>query len=124
VGMKSKPRKSPPSDTGRRMGAPESPASNETFLRRVDPPGKAGLANETRPGIGTRADEPFPGEPGPEKSDRGTEGTTLGNVAKRQHSGREPNDKALPREAQEQRPDSWAQEAERSTGVSGHSGST
>jgi len=47
-----------------------------------------------------------------------------GNVAQKQHSGREPNDKPLPKSPQEQRPDTWAQEAERSTSVSGHTSST
>jgi hypothetical protein len=110
VGMNTPPRKN---KSERRSGAPESAASNETFPRRTDPPGEAGLANETRPGLGTRRDEPFPGEP-----PRAEEGVAD------PESSREPNDKPVPREPQEQMPDSWAHEAERQTGVSGHLGSS
>ena len=78
------------------------------------------MANEARPGLGTRANDPFPGETG--KKRPLTDETRKGSVADHQRSGREPNDKPLPRDPQEQRPDTWAQEAERSTGVSGHSG--
>lgn len=123
-GMKSKSRKSPPPDASRRSSAPESPASNETFPRRTDPPGKAGLANEARPGLGTRSDEPFPGEPGVKPVEGAEPKETQGNLAKRQRSGREPNDKPIPRDPQEQQPDTWAHEAERSTGVSGHTSSS
>lgn len=42
------------------------------------------------------------------------------SVAERQRSSREPNDQPLPRDPVEQRSDTWAREAERSTGVSGH----
>lgn len=126
--MKDQPRdqkSNRPTTEKRRTGAPESPQSNETFKRRSIPPSQAGLANETRPGLGTRAKKPFPGEPGDEPKE-GSSGDKLAknNVAKRQHSSREPNDKPLPREPQEQRPDTWAHEAERSTGVSGHSSGT
>jgi hypothetical protein len=120
--MKSKDRKSPPTDS-RRAGVPESPQSNETFPRRTDPPAKAGLANENRPGSGTRSDEPSPSESQNERANEHRP-RAVGDVAKRQRSGREPNDKPAPRDPQEQSPDSWAQETERSTGVSGHSSST
>ncbi len=111
-----------PASEKRRTGAPESPQSNETFKRRTDPPGQAGLANETRPGLGTRALEPAPcAEGAPEPRDENDEATGDDSVARRQRSSREPNDKPLPRDPQEQRPDTWAHEAERSTGVSGHS---
>ena len=118
--MKTPPRdnKDDGSPTKRRTGAPESRQSNETFPRRTDPPGKAGLANETRPGLGTRGTDVSPdANPGDAKLPKGE------TVAQRQRSSREPNDKPLPRDPQEQRPDTWAHEAERSTGVSGHSGS-
>lgn len=107
-----------------RAGAPESRQTKETFSRRTRPPGEVGLANETRPGLGTRHDEPFPGEPStaqPAPPPAKAEGDT---VAQHQHSGVEPNDKPLPREPQEQASDSWAHEAERSTGVSGHTSYT
>lgn len=117
------PKLNQPISGNRRSGASESPASNKTFKRRTKPPGQAGLANETRPGLGTRGNEPFPGKP--EGDDASQDGKLAkGNVAKHQRSGREPNDKPLPRVPQEQRPDTWAHEAERSTGVSGHSSST
>ena len=82
------------------------------------------MGNEAGPGLGTRADAPFPGAPGRETS---AEGTPLHpeaekTVAQRQHSSREPNDQPIPREPVEQQPDSWDHEEERSTGVSGHMG--
>lgn len=120
-----------PSDKGprgerapqRRSGAPESRQSKETFPARTAPPGEVGLANETRPGLGTRRDEPFPGEPPHAPAEKpGDAGED--NVARHQHSSIEPNDKPLPREPREQGPDSWAHEEEHDTGVSGHLGST
>jgi hypothetical protein len=103
-----------------RAGAPESGQTKETFPRRKAPPGEVGLANETRPGLGTRFNEPFPGEPHGGQPPPGAEPQEGDTVAQHQHSSIEPNDKPLPREPQEQAPDSWAHEAERSTGVSGH----
>src|SRR3954468_14021152 len=41
----------------KRPGRPESPQSNATFPKRSEKPGEAGLANEARPGLGTRQDE-------------------------------------------------------------------
>ncbi|HVS53190.1 MAG TPA: hypothetical protein VHD62_12610 [Opitutaceae bacterium] len=79
--------------------APESTASNETFPERTRRPGTAGLANDARPGLGTRresSDEPVDTEP----------------IKYRQ-----------PRPApREQNSQSLAQEEQRDTGVSGHSG--
>lgn len=132
VRMKTPPRKDKDATVGkkdqdstvgkRRSGAPESQSSNETFPHRTDPPGKTGLANEVRPGLGTRretdASPTKPGDarlPDPEQEND--------DLPRRQRSGTEPNDKPLPRDPQEQRPDSWAQEEERDTGVSGHLGS-
>lgn len=78
------------------------------------------MGNEARPGLGTRMNEPFPGEPGDAKlPDPEQENDDL---PRRQRSSREPNDRPLPREPQEQRPDTWAHEAERDTGASGKSG--
>lgn len=105
----------------RRAGLPESPQSEETFPHRTEPPGQAGLANEARPGLGTRRDEPFPGEPRhTPPADSGEEAED--NVSRHQHSSREPNDKPLPRDPREQMPDSWNHEEERDTGASGHMG--
>lgn len=120
--MKRAPRKNieKPSTSKRPAGGSESPQSRKTFARRTKPPGEVGLANETRPGLGTRFNEPFPGEPPLSASAGVVENSGEQTVAQRQHSSIEPNDKPLPREPQEQRPDSWAHEAERSTGVSGH----
>lgn len=121
--MKTPPRKNPDdrNNPKRRSGAPESKQSNETFPRRTEPPGQAGLANEGRPGLGTRRNEPFPGDPGqaPEAS---SDAEAKDTVAQRQRSSREPNDKPLPKKPQEQGSDTWAHEAERSTGVSGQLG--
>src|SRR5688572_21137583 len=45
---------------GSKRGKPESPESRETFPHRTDKPGQVGLANEARPGLGTRADNVDP----------------------------------------------------------------
>lgn len=109
------------SSNTRRSGRPESEGSKDSFSHRTDPPGAAGLANEARPGLGTRHDEPFPGEPG-EAQPAESEPESPDSVAARQRSGREPNDRPLPRDPQEEPADSWSQDEERSTGVSGHLG--
>lgn len=95
-------------------GAPETEESRKTFPKRQQKPGAAGLANEARPGLGTRADDPDPSsnQDGPDQSD----------------SDADSKPKATPRgyeeprpEPREQPPDSWAHEQERSTGASGQS---
>jgi hypothetical protein len=103
---------------GRRVkgGAPETEASRSTFPKRTQKPGDEGLANEPRPGLGTRADEVDPASIPPEppkdaKSESKPQATP--------HGYEEP--RPAPRE---QAPDSMAHEQERSTGVSGHSGNT
>lgn len=98
-------------------GLPESPASRETFPEREKRPGQVGLANEARPGLGTRAeDERERNDPHPEKkshiSDKGKPKATP-------HGYEEPRP-----EPREQEPNSLAHEQERSTGVSGHMGNT
>jgi hypothetical protein len=97
-------------------GAPESPESRETFEQRTKKPGDAGLANEARPGLGSRADyaDPavIPTEPPKEAKSRSKPEAT-------KHSYEEPRP-----EPREQPSDSMAHEQERSTGVSGHSGNT
>ncbi len=96
--------------------APETPESRETFPQRTKKPGTAGLANEARPGLGTRADE----------SDANLE-TEGPDQAPEAHSNSKP--KATPHGYEEPRPapreqasDSMAHELERSTGASGQSG--
>jgi hypothetical protein len=97
-------------------GQPESAASRNTFPKRTAKPGDTGLANEARPGLGSRADDADPAEApdvsAPRKKDRSKPEAT-------------PRGYEEPRpEPREQSPDSLAHEQERSTGVSGHSGST
>jgi hypothetical protein len=97
-------------------GAPESRGSRETFPKRTKKPGSAGLANEVRPGLGTRADyadpSPIPDQPPKEATSKSKpEATPRGYEEPR-------------KEPREQPPDSLAHEQERSTGVSGHSGNT
>ncbi len=102
-------------------GQPESPQSRETFAQREKRPGEVGLANEARPGLGTRADD--------------TEKPAVVEASPR--SKRRPrrafDDNSQPRatpyaydeprpEPREQAPDSMAHEQERSTGASGHMG--
>lgn len=98
--------------------APESAASRETFPERRKKPGAAGLANEPRPGLGTRMGEAYP----PRRP-----------ATKEELEASEPDDpkqkpRATPRGYEEPRPepreqtsDSRAAEEERDTGVSGHS---
>ena len=100
--------------------SPESAGSRETFPEREKKPRDVGLANEARPGLGTRADR------GPHEEDIAPPKPT----ARKQ---KEDNDKPKatrygynePRpEPREQDPDSLAHEQERQTGVSGHTGNT
>lgn len=97
-------------------GAPESRGSRATFPKRTKKPGKAGLANEVRPGLGTRADyadpSPIPNRPPKEAKSKSKPEATP-------HGYEEPRP-----EPREQPSDSLAHEEERSTGVSGHSGIT
>jgi hypothetical protein len=105
----------------------------ERMRQRVQPPGEAGLANESRPGLGSRSSEQEPpeGEPG------ASEQPQAPNAAPREHkedarqgatSGQQPRPAAVPRpptapeihEPREQQADSFEQQQERSTGVSGH----
>jgi hypothetical protein len=97
-------------------GAPESPQSRQTFPKRSRKPGAAGLANEARPGLGTRADEADPNA-GPGEIPK--EAKSQSKPKATPHAYEEPRP-----EPREQRPDSLAHEQERSTGVSGHTGNT
>jgi hypothetical protein len=104
-------------------GRPESPQSKETFAQREKRPGEVGLANEARPGLGTRADD--------------SEEAVAVNVASGSRSKRRPrktvDDNSQPRatpyayeeprpEPREQAADSLAHQQERSTAASGHMG--
>jgi len=79
-------------------------------------PGHAGLANESRPGLGTRNDDPDPAHKpkglSPEASQRGQPKATMRGYE-------EPRP-----EPREQSSDPQASDEERSTGVSGHMGNT
>jgi hypothetical protein len=97
-------------------GAPESAPSRKTFPERTKKPGRVGLANEARPGLGTRADDAdpadIPAHPPKEAASRSKPKATP-------HGYEEPTP-----EPREQPSDSLAHEQERQTGVSGHSGGT
>jgi hypothetical protein len=99
---------------GRGPGRPESAASRETFTERTRKPGDAGLANEARPGLGSRTENqsepPVPASAPPEAKSPGKPKATP-------HGYEEP--RPAPRD---QPPDTRAHEEERSTGVSGQSG--
>jgi hypothetical protein len=99
--------------------ARESAASRETFPKRRKKPGEVGLANEVRPGLGTRA------KTGPSKDTKaGSKTRSSGSV----RYDKEPLGRVAPlpplkprRAPREQASDSFAHEMERDTGVSGHS---
>lgn len=87
----------------------------DAFEKRSRPPGEAGLANEARPGLGTRADEKSETPAAPKRTE--SEGEPRAVEAARMYHPPRPD-------PQEQNPDSMAQEYQRSTGVSGHMGGT
>jgi hypothetical protein len=105
--------------SGPHPGAKESPGSVETFPLRTKRPGTVGLANEGRPGLGTRADAVSPGA-SPADLPKREKGKGVGE------SGESPVPKPPDKrpEPEEQDPNSLAQEQQRSTGVSGHAGGT
>jgi hypothetical protein len=79
--------------------------------QRTEPPGEAGLANENRPGLGTRAahtDQPL----------------TRGRPVDVQRQASDQGQTTKRPEPREQRSDSLAQEQQRSTGMSGMSSGT
>lgn len=79
----------------------------------VKKPGQVGLANEARPGLGTRADDPQPAA----ASETPEEAESLTKPRATRLGYEEPRP-----EPREQDPNSFAHEEERSTGVSGHMG--
>ena len=97
-------------------GAPESRESRETFPERTRKPGSVGLANEARPGLGTRSDDPDP-QSVPAEPPKEARSKSKPKATKRGYEEPRP-------EPREQAPDTMAHEQERSTGVSGHTGMT
>jgi hypothetical protein len=110
------PRPTVPS--GPQSGAHESPESTETFPQRTKRPGQVGLANEARPGLGTRGTDADPRNPEP--AGRRTD-SKVAEDAIEAEPPHPPERKPTPAE---QDSDSLAQEQQRSTGVSGHAGGT
>lgn len=100
-------------------GAPETPESRATFPERTRKPGKAGLANEARPGLGTRADDADAAAARAERPLPEASGNDGGQPKVTERTYEEPRP-----EPREQPADSLEHEQERSTGVSGHSGNT
>lgn len=107
--------------SGQHPGSPESRESIETFPLRTKPPGKVGLANEVRPGLGTRAVDAKTGQSLGDSKKPASDGSTKDNRNLDQPLRQPP---AEPHEPSEQDSDSLAQEQQRSSGVSGHSGGT
>lgn len=97
-------------------GAPETPESRKTFPKRTEKPGHAGLANEARPGLGTRGDD---AEATKRAEAQLPEAKSRSRPRATEHGYEEP-----PPAPREQSPDTMEHEEERSTGVSGHSGAT
>jgi hypothetical protein len=79
--------------------------------QRVQRPGEAGLANENRPGLGTRAEGGDQPDPRDRPVDVQRQASDQGQTTKRP-------------EPREQKSDSLAQEQQRSTGMSGMSSGT
>jgi hypothetical protein len=97
--------------SGRQSGAPESPAASEPSSKRTKRAGKAGLANEVRPGLGTRTETAPSGSASANTTAHDTE--PMGRNA--------PLPPGKPKPApREQAPESLAHQEERDTGVSGH----
>jgi hypothetical protein len=94
----------------------ESAPSRETFRERTKEPGKVGLANEARPGLGTRAKNPDPAA-APAKKPKEAKSRTKPRATKLGYEEPRP----APRE---QPPNTMAHEEERSTGMSGQSSGT
>jgi hypothetical protein len=96
--------------------APKTRGSRSTAKQRTKKPRNVGLANEARPGLGTREDDgrkrARPDAPMKEAKSRSKPQAT-------RRGYEEPRP-----EPREQASDSMAHEEERSTGVSGHSGMT
>lgn len=114
-----KRRDEPPRNQKPATGQPESPESRETFVKREQRPGEVGLANEVRPGLGTRSQAETVRN-NPAAAPKPARPVVDPNQPKATRYG---YDEPRP-EPREQPADSPEHEAERSTGVSGHSGGT
>jgi hypothetical protein len=95
-----------------RERARESKPSRETSPKRTQKPGEVGLANEVRPGLGTRTKTKSSNAPVVQRKTK-TDREPLGRVAPLPPSKR----RSSPRE---QPSDAFARELEHDTGVSGH----
>jgi hypothetical protein len=103
-------------DSEWRPGLPESEPSRETFPERTKKPGDVGLANEARPGLGTRSTEADPAA-APTKAPKEAKSNSKPKATKFGYEKPRP----APRD---QPPDTMAHEQERSTGMSGQSSGT
>src|SRR5687768_9432062 len=86
-------------------GAPESKESRQTFPKRQQKPGEVGLANEARPGLGTRGDEADPSKAEGKPGSPADSAADSGRPQATKHGYEEP--RPAPRE---QPPDSLAHE--------------
>jgi hypothetical protein len=106
----------PIAKSGQHPGAKEAPESIQTFPLRTKRPGNVGLANEMRPGLGTRGDSNPDVSSDPDlaraEDDEGGSARTVPHPPEKRG------------EPSEQDPNSLEQEQQRSTGVSGHAGAT
>ena len=100
-------------------GKPESRESRETFAQREKRPGQVGLANEARPGLGSRAENEAARNDPAAASDMIDKPLVKdsGKPKATRYGYSEPTP-----EPREQAPNSFAHEEERSTGASGQSG--
>jgi hypothetical protein len=112
---KSQPRRDGSGRTQARMKKKPAPKSNPGGATTRQPR-HVGLANESRPGLGTRTDDPNPRAMSDDSSiDADSNAAPRATL----HGYEEPRP-----EPREQSFDPKSQEEERSTGVSGHTGST
>jgi hypothetical protein len=102
--------------TGAQTGVRVPPPKLRAVAERTKKPGRVGLANEARPGLGTRADA---GEDKDEDAQANPPQDASSPPRATPHGYEEPRP-----EPREQPADSMAHEQERSTGVSGHMGNT
>ena len=111
---KDSPASASPSKRVGAPGKPESAGSQESFPERTRKPGDVGLANEARPGLGSRSDEQAEQPP---SSSAPPEAKSGGKPKATPRGYEEPRP-----EPRDQPPDTLAHEEERSTGMSGQSG--
>jgi hypothetical protein len=105
-----------PSAKSDSTGPRGSAKARKAVSNRQKKPGHAGLANESRPGLGTRNDDP---DPAHMPEGQTAEGKQHGRPKATMHGYEEPRP-----EPREQTDDPLTRDEERSTGVSGHMGNT